>query len=92
MGDVFTVNPDGTADFVNRIKYTIKSGAEKIYPAEIERVLLSHPLLQEAEVVRFPDPVWGETPKAYVDTSALLDVNELFEMCKKSLAGYKKPL
>lgn len=91
MGDVFAVNPDGTVDFVDRIKYTIKSGGENIYPAEIERVLLSHPLVQEAEVVRFPAPVWGETPKAYVATSAVPDVNEVFEMCKRSLAGYKKP-
>ncbi len=40
MGDVFVRNPDGTLDFVDRVKYLIKSGGENIYPAEIERVLL----------------------------------------------------
>jgi len=91
MGDVFTMNPDGTIDFVDRRKYMIKSGGENIYPAEIERVLLSHHLVQEAVVVRFPDPKWGETPKAYVATSALVDENELMELCKKNLVGYKRP-
>lgn len=91
MGDVFTMNPDGTLNFVDRRKYIIKSGGENIYPAEVERVLMSHPLVQEAVVVRYPDPKWGETPKAYIATSAPVDENELMELCKKNLAGYKKP-
>jgi len=37
MGDVFVRNPDGTLDFVDRVKYLIKSGGENIYPAEIDR-------------------------------------------------------
>ena len=41
MGDVFVRNPDTTLDFVDRRKYLIKSGGENIYPAEIERLLLS---------------------------------------------------
>src|SRR5947207_8825042 len=41
MGDAFRRNPDGTLGFVDRVKYLIKSGGENIYPAEIERVLLS---------------------------------------------------
>ena len=55
MGDVFVRNPDGTLDFVDRVKYLIKSGGENIYPAEIERVLLQDPRVADAAVVRQPD-------------------------------------
>lgn len=92
MGDVFVRNPDGTLDFVDRVKYLIKSGGENIYPAEIERVLLADPRVADAAVVRRPDPKWGEVPVAFVarrDDS--LDVAELFARCRAELAGYKQP-
>ena len=66
MGDVFVRNPDGTLDFVDRVKYLIKSGGENIYPAEIERVLLQDPRVADAAVVRQPDAKWGEVPIAFV--------------------------
>jgi len=92
MGDVFVRNPDGTLDFVDRVKYLIKSGGENIYPAEIERVLLQHPQVADAAVVRRRDDRWGEVPVAFVarhDES--LTVAELAELCRAELAGYKQP-
>ncbi len=91
MGDVFVMNADGTINFVDRRKYLIKSGGENIYPAEIERVLMSHEAVEEAVVVRASDPKWGEVPKAYIATNKPLDSEELLQLCKKNLAGYKKP-
>jgi acyl-CoA synthetase (AMP-forming)/AMP-acid ligase II len=92
MGDVFVRNPDGSLDFVDRVKYLIKSGGENIYPAEIERVLLGDPRVADAAVVRRSDPKWGEVPVAFVarrDPS--LDAEELYELCRKELARYKQP-
>ena len=37
MGDPFVRNPEGKLDFVDRVKYMIKSGGENIYPAEVDR-------------------------------------------------------
>lgn len=92
MGDIFTQNADGKLNFVDRKKYLIKSGGENIYPAEIERVLKSHPGVEEAIVVRAHDSRWGEVPKAYVSRRNLLvDQDELSDLCIKKLAGYKKP-
>ena len=91
MGDAFIMTPEGKINFVDRIKYMIKSGGENVYPAEIERVIMRHPSVLEAVVVRFPDPKWGETPKAYVATSTPIDEEELISLCKKNLAGYKRP-
>jgi fatty-acyl-CoA synthase len=92
MGDVFVRRPDGRLDFVDRVKYLIKSGGENVYPAEIERVLLAHPGVAEAAVVRHPDARWGEVPVAFVarrDTELSADV--LFSACRSELAGYKQP-
>ncbi|MEK8051037.1 AMP-binding protein [Ideonella sp. DXS22W] len=92
MGDVFVRNPDGTLDFVDRRKYLIKSGGENIYPAEIERVLMGHPQVAEAVVVRQPDPKWGEVPVAFVarlDES--LTADDLKALCRGRIAGYKQP-
>src|SRR4029450_12035965 len=66
MGDVFVRNPDGSLDFVDRVKYLIKSGGENIYPAEIERVLLQDSRVADAAVVRRTDSKWGEVPVAFV--------------------------
>jgi fatty-acyl-CoA synthase len=92
MGDVFVRNPDGTLDFVDRVKYLIKSGGENIYPAEIERVLLQDPRVADAAVVRRPDAKWGEVPVAFVvrrDPS--LTADDLAGLCRAELARYKQP-
>jgi fatty-acyl-CoA synthase len=92
MGDVFVRNPDGSLDFVDRVKYLIKSGGENIYPAEIERVLLEDPRVADVAVVRRADHKWGEVPVAFVvrrDES--LTTNDLFKRCRENLAGFKQP-
>jgi fatty-acyl-CoA synthase len=92
MGDVFVRNADGSLDFVDRVKYLIKTGGENVYPAEIERVLLQDARVADAAVVRRPDPRWGEVPVAFVarrDES--LTADELRARCREALAGYKQP-
>lgn len=92
MGDVFVRNPDGTLDFVDRVKYLIKSGGENVYPAEIERVLLSDPRVADAAVVRKRDAKWGEVPVAFVARrDDALGEEDLRALCRRQLAGYKQP-
>jgi fatty-acyl-CoA synthase len=92
MGDVFVRNADGTLDFVDRVKYLIKSGGENVYPAEIERVLLRDPRVADAAVVRRADGKWGEVPVAFVARSdESLAADDLRRMCREQLAGYKQP-
>lgn len=92
MGDLFRRTSSGGYQFVGRSKYLIKSGGENIYPAEIERVLLDDPRVEDAAVVRKPDDRWGEVPVAFIvrrsDDLLAADIDEL---CRKSLAGYKRP-
>jgi acyl-CoA synthetase (AMP-forming)/AMP-acid ligase II len=92
MGDVFVRNADGTLDFVDRVKYLIKTGGENVYPAEIERVMLQDPRVAEVAVVRTPDPKWGEVPVAFVARShESLDEACLLQLCREGLAGFKQP-
>ena len=92
MGDMFVRNADGTIEFVDRLKYLIKSGGENIYPAEIEQVLLRDPRVADAVVVRCADATWGEVPVAFVARrdEALTD-EDLMAACRARLAGYKRP-
>ena len=92
MGDVFSRNPDGSLNFVDRVKYLIKSGGENIYPAEIERVLLSDPRISEAAVVKAPNDRWGEIPIAFIAyRNEPVSPREIYDLCRAKLAGYKQP-
>jgi len=91
MGDLFEHRDDGY-HFVGRAKYLIKSGGENIYPAEIERVLLADPRVEDATVVRKLDDKWGEVPVAVIARKKPdLTKDEVRNMCRKQLAGYKQP-
>lgn len=92
-GDLGRREPDGTITFIGPKLRMIKSGAENIYPAEVERVLKSHPAVADAAVIGVPDPAWHQAVKAVValkpDAAATQD--DLIEHVKTQLASYKKP-
>ena len=91
-GDVFVRNADARFDFVDRRKYLIKSGGENIYPAEIERVLLTSPRIADAAVVRRADARWGEVPVAFVVArDSALTAADVLAVCRGKIAGYKMP-
>ncbi len=92
-GDMLRRNPDGTLDFVDRRKYLIKSGGENIYPAEIERVLMTLPGVADVVVVRKPDVRWGEVPVAFIvrDPGAALTQEQAIAACRSQIATYKVP-
>src|SRR5262249_5562993 len=56
-GDVFRRAADGCYSFVGRADDMINCGGENIFPAEVERILLSHPAVADASVVGIADDV-----------------------------------
>ena len=86
---------DETAHFfvVDRLKDMILTGGYNVYPAEIERVLSSHPAVAMVAVGRVPDAVKGELARAYVVLRPGTDASEaaLIEHCRAQLASYKLP-
>lgn len=92
-GDMGMIDADGFLWIVDRMKDMIISGAENVYPAEVEEVIYQHPDVVEAAVIGLPDPKWGEAVTAVVvlrDGSAA-DPDELLEFCRERMAGYKRP-
>ena len=90
-GDLGFIDADGVLVFVGPKGRLVKSGAENIFPAEVERALEAHPLIREAAVIGRPDPTWGQHVVAIVVASGELTEAEVIEHCRAHLASYKKP-
>jgi acyl-CoA synthetase (AMP-forming)/AMP-acid ligase II len=65
-GDVGYVDEDGYFFIVDRTKELIKYKGMQVAPAELEALLLTHPAILDAAVVRRADEEAGEVPKAFV--------------------------
>jgi fatty-acyl-CoA synthase len=92
-GDLAVLEPDRYAKIKDRSKDIIISGGENISSIEVEDALYRHPAVLACAVVARPDPKWGETPLAYVETKpgAQVTAGELVAHCRALLAGYKVP-
>ena len=84
---------DGTITFIGPKTQMIKSGAENIYPAEVEGCLKSHPAVADAAIIGVPDPRFIQSVKAIIQLKPGADVgpDELVDHCRARLASYKKP-
>ncbi len=92
-GDLARVEGQGFFTVVDRIKDMIISGAENIYPKEIEDLLMSHPGVREVAVIGIPDEIYGESVCAVVVVrpGQERDEQEFIDFCAAGLARYKKP-
>ena len=59
-GDLGRMRPSGHLEIVGRIKDMISRGGEKIFPAEVEAFLYTHPNVSEVQVIGVPHPRLGE--------------------------------
>ncbi|MCB1475458.1 MAG: acid--CoA ligase, partial [Rhodobiaceae bacterium] len=66
---------------------------ENVYPAEVERVLVSHEAILEAAVIGISDEKWGESGAAFIllRPGRTLDTATLAGWCRERLAAYKVP-
>jgi len=92
-GDLGVMHPDGYIELKDRSKDIIISGGENISTIEVEDVLYRHPAVLEAAVVARPDPMWGETPCAFVTLKpeAEASAEEIIAFCRTHLARFKAP-
>jgi fatty-acyl-CoA synthase len=92
-GDALRRDEDGFHYVVDRYKEMFKSGGESVFPAEVERVLMAHPGIDEVAVVAVPDERWGQVGMAIIVTAhgVGLDASAIAAFCRERLAKYKVP-
>lgn len=92
-GDLARQDQDGNLYIAGRTKDIIISGGYKIYPREIEEVLLSHPDIADAVVAGVPEENLGEITVGYVivKPGAVISQEEVISFCEQHLSHYKVP-
>lgn len=92
-GDLGRRDEQGSFYFVERKRGMMKVAGLKVYPLEIEQVLLDHPEIKEAAVIAARDRLRGEVPKAIIvaKNGNGLTEKEVLAFCRERLAHYKLP-
>lgn len=93
-GDRGFLDQDGYLYFRGRYKEMVKTGGENVSMAEVEQFLLRHvPGMTHAVICGVPDKKWGESVTAAVVLvpGATTTAEEIRDVCRESLAGYKVP-
>jgi len=92
-GDVGYLDEDGMLYITDRKKDMIVMSGWKVYPTEVENVLVQHPGILDAAVFGCPDDRRGEVPVAVVTLASDngLDSGDIVAFARNHLAGYKVP-
>ena len=92
-GDIARMDEDGYFYIVQRKKDMINVGGFKVFPAEVDEVLYTHPAVAEAAAVGIPDAYRGEVVKAFVvlRQGHAASAEEIIAFCKERLAKFKVP-
>ncbi|MFI9723074.1 acyl-CoA synthetase [Streptomyces sp. NPDC052396] len=94
LGDLATVEKDGTITLLGRGSQCVNTGGEKVFPEEVEQVLKAHPTVYDALVTGVPDDRWGQRVVAIVQPRSGMTpptLEDLRTHCRVRLAGYKLP-
>lgn len=91
-GDVAIVSSEGVVTVVDRVKELIKYKGYQVAPAELEALLVGHPLIADAAVIAGKDDDGEEVPKAFVvlQPGAELDPTEVIAFVAERVAPHKK--
>ncbi len=92
-GDFARREADGTITLLGRGSVCINTGGEKVYPEEVEAMLLQHPDVFDAAVVGTPHERWGQQVTALVNRreGSVLTEEELQAWAKEQISNYKVP-
>jgi acyl-CoA synthetase (AMP-forming)/AMP-acid ligase II len=92
-GDVFRRDAHGFYFFVGRMDDMFVSGGENIYPGEVEKMLETHPAIEQACVVPIDDDIKGQKPVAFIvpRLGAMLTEAEVKQYTLAQAPAYQHP-
>jgi O-succinylbenzoic acid--CoA ligase len=91
-GDAGHWDADGRLVVSGRLEDVITTGAEKVWPDVVERVLSEHPGVAEVAVWKRSDPEWGERVVAWiVPTDDAPSLDELRKVVADTIAPWAAP-
>ena len=91
-GDIGMMDEDGYFKVVDRKKDMVIVSGFKVFPNEIEDVVMAHPKVKECAAIGIPNEKSGEVLKLFVvKKDKSLSKNEIIDYCKENLTGYKIP-
>ena len=92
-GDIARMDAEGYTFISGRKKEMIIVSGFKVYPDEVDAVLMGHPAVLEAATIGVPDPQRTESVKSFLvlrpGTTATAE--EIRAYCRENLAAYKVP-
>jgi len=92
-GDIARMDEDGYFYIIDRKFNMINYAGYKIFPREVEEIILSHPHVAETVCIGVPEKHFGEVIKAFVvlkDNTAATP-EEIIDFCRARLVKYKVP-
>jgi long-chain acyl-CoA synthetase len=91
-GDIAVIEGDGYIRIVDRSKDMIAVGGFKVFPSQVEAVLLQHPMVREALVIGVADVYRGEVPRAFatIQDGAPVDGAALKEWLNERLGKHER--
>ncbi|MBI5604058.1 MAG: AMP-binding protein [Deltaproteobacteria bacterium] len=93
-GDIACMDADGYAYIVDRKKDMINVGGEKVFPSEVEDMMLAFSKIKDLVIVGIPDEIKGEAPKAFIQLQEgeTASIEEIRSFCRTRMAPYKVPV
>jgi O-succinylbenzoic acid--CoA ligase len=82
----------GRLTIIGRLDNQFFSGGEGIQPEEVERVIATHPAVQQVFVVPVDDAEFGQRPVAVVEINAGCDFNEIAAWLDGKLPRFQRPV
>ncbi|MFB6467036.1 AMP-binding protein [Cytobacillus sp. Hz8] len=94
-GDIGYFDEDGYLYFQGRVKEMIKCSGYSVFPEDVEVLLNNHSAIQQSAVIGVPDPIRGETVKAFIvlqdSYKGKISEFDLISWSKEHMAAYKYP-